>query len=186
MTKSKVAWTDFEVTKLDAARRQLETAIWLLFENADSVSIHTLAHAAFGILKNVAEHRKISGVLEAAEELYVSTTKKDFWNGFNKTANFFKHADKDPDGILTGVPEEENEALISLGVEIYRDLGCFITPELESFYLWWRCINFKDIEDVKEPFNSWLDQNYERLHAENRSDLLELGKDLLNCIKKNY
>lgn len=185
MAKCEIAWTDFEVTKLDAARRQLETAIWLLFENADAVSVYTLTFAAFGILKDVGKHRKVGRVLEVADEIAASTPKNEFWNAFNKTGNFFKHANKDPKGILSGVPEEENEALLSLAIEIYRDLECILTPEIESFYLWWRCINFQSIDDVKEPFISWLNTNHDRLHAQNRYELLNLGKDLLSCLREN-
>lgn len=183
MVTSKDAYPEFDVTKLDAARRQLETAIWLLFEKADAISIHTLTHAAFGILKNVAEHRKMGRVLEVADEIAAATSTKEFWNSFNRTGNFFKHGNKDPNGILSGVPEEENEALISLAVEIYRDLGCLVTPEIESFYLWWQCINFHSIDDVREPFISWLNENGDRLHTENRSELLDIGKELLSCLK---
>lgn len=175
------SWPDFEVTKLDAARRQLETAIWLLFEKADAVSIHTLAHASFGILKSVAEYRKKKRVLEAVDE--IATSKRKFWNGFNRAGNFFKHGDRDPEGVLSGVPEEENEALISLAVEIYRDLGGSLTPEIESFYLWWRSINFESIGDAREPFISWLNENADRIHTEGRSKLIDIGKSLLSDIK---
>lgn len=185
MVSNEEAWPDFEVTKLNAARRQLETAIWLLFEKADAVSIHTLAHAAFGILKNISEHRKVGRVLEVADEISGATSTGEFWKSFNRAGNFFKHADKDPDGVLSGVSEEENEALISLAIEMYRDLGCPVTPEIETFYLWWRCINFQSIDDVKEPFISWLNENYDCLHTENRGELLDIGKELLSCLKNN-
>ena len=165
-----------QVTKLDAARRQLETAIRLLFEQADEVAIHTLAYAAFGILKGVAQHRKERRVLAAAEEL--AAKDKAFWSRFNRKGNFFKHADTDPEGNVPEIPEEENEALISLGVEMYRDLKCPITPEIEAFYLWWRCIHFSPIEDVKEPFVSWINQNAPRLQSDRRSELLVLGQEL--------
>ena len=178
------SWPDWQVTKLDAARRQLETAIRLLYAQDDAVSIHTLAHASFGILKGVAEHRNERRVLDAADEL-AAKDSKDFWRGFNRTGNFFKHADKDPDGVLSDVPEEENEALISLAVEIYRNLGCRVTTEIETFYLWWRCIHFRGIDDVKEPFISWLKQNAPRLHAEDRSDLLKLGAELLALLQES-
>jgi hypothetical protein len=143
-----------------------------------------LAHAAFGILKNVAEHRKKTGVLKAADEISAETSKKEFWNGFNRAGNFFKHGDKDPDGVLSGVPEEENEALLSIAVESYRDLGCLVTPEIESFYLWWRSINFQSIDDPKEPFISWLNANAFRLHADNRDELTSIGKELLRSLKE--
>jgi len=172
------AWPDFQVTKLDAARRQLETSIRLLFEQADAVSVHTLAYAAFGILKGIAENRKETRVLAAAEALAAAGKKGDFWKGFNRAGNFFKHADKDPDGVFVGAGEEENEALLSIAVQIYRDLGCLVTPQIECFSLWWACINFSPIEDVREPFISWLEQNSERLHADSRQELLVLGHEL--------
>lgn len=181
MATSDTEWPKFEVTKLDAARRQLETAVWLLFEGGDAVSIHTLAHAAFGIMKGVAEHRSKRKVLDAANE--IAEGNSNFLNGFNRAGNFFKHGDRDPDGFLSGMPEEENEALISIAIEIYRDLGCLATPEIESFYLWWRCIHFQDIDNVGEPFISWLERNADRLHSERRAELLLVGKELMSYLR---
>ena len=177
------SWPEIQTTKLDAARRQLETAISLLFNDGDAISTHTLAHAAFGILKDVAAHRSATDVLTAAEALAAAGKKGEFWKGFNRAGNFFKHADRDPDAVLMGMPEEENEALISIALSIYDGLGCIKSAELLSFSLWWSCINFQGIDDVKEPFVSWLTTNHERLHAETRSELLELGQELLHLLK---
>lgn len=176
------AWPNWNVTKLEAASRQLRTAIRLLFAQDDAVSVHTLAHASFGLLKGLAEHHGERRVVEAAKNLSSTSKQSDFWTSFNRTGNFFKHADKDPTDLLTERPEEENEALISLAVEIYRDLKAPPAPEIEAFYLWWRCIHFDDIDDVTEPFISWLNANADRLHDETRSDLLALGNDLLTLL----
>lgn len=45
------------LSKLDAARRQLETATKLYFEHGDEVSIHTLAAAAYSVIRDINEHR---------------------------------------------------------------------------------------------------------------------------------
>jgi hypothetical protein len=45
------------VTKLEAAQRQLRTAIRLWFEGGDPVSIHTLAFAAYEIAHVVSKKR---------------------------------------------------------------------------------------------------------------------------------
>lgn len=169
---------EFQITKLDAACRQLDTAIQLLFEQGDSVSIHTLAHAAFGILKGVATHRRETQILDTAHALAAEGKSGDFWTGFNRAGNFFKHADKDPNGVFVGI-QEENEALISIAVRIYLDLGCSITPQMTAFSLWWACINFRPIDNVKEPFRSWLNENHHRLYSDTRPDLLVLGYELL-------
>jgi len=42
------------VSKFEAARRQLETAALLYFNEGDNVSIHTLVSAAYGILEDLA------------------------------------------------------------------------------------------------------------------------------------
>ena len=176
-------WPEIQSTKLDAARRQLETAIGLLFAGGDAISIHTLAYAAFGILKDVASHRGAAAVLAVAEALAAAGKKGEFWKGFNRAGNFFKHADRDPDAVLVGMPEEENEALISIALSIYEGLGCSKSIELQAFSLWWSCINFQGIEDVKEPFISWLSENHERLHADTRHELLQLGREILCLLK---
>ncbi len=44
-----------EISKLDAAKRQLDTAIRLYFCDGDPVSIHTLAAASYNILRDVTE-----------------------------------------------------------------------------------------------------------------------------------
>ena len=149
-------WPEIQSTKLDAARRQLETAISLLFSGGDAISTHTLTYASFGLLKDVAACRGESTVLAAAEAMAAAGKNGEFWKGFNRAGNFFKHANRDPDAVLVGMPEEENEALISIALAIYDGLGCIKSPELQAFGLWWSCINFHSIEDVREPFISWL------------------------------
>jgi hypothetical protein len=176
-------WPEIHSSKLDAARRQLETAITLLFSASDAISTHTLAYAAFCILKDIAAHRGEKNVLDAAEALAAAGKKGEFGKGFNRAGNFFKHADRDPDAVLLGMPEEENEALISIALAIYDGLGCVKSTELEAFSLWWSCINFREIDDVKEPFISWLSANHSRLHADTRQELLELGDDLLQLLR---
>lgn len=180
---SSAAWPDVQSTKLDAARRQLETAISMLFSGGDAISTHTLAFAAFGILKDVAAHRGANSVLAAAAALAAAGKKGEFWKGFNRAGNFFKHADRDPDAVLVGMPEEENEALISIALAIYDGLGCIKSTELQAFSLWWSCINFQGVDDVEEPFMSWLSANQGRLHADTRNELLELGQELLHLLK---
>jgi hypothetical protein len=45
------------ITKLDAAERQLDCAVRLRLRNEDSLSVHTLAYAAFGILRDLIRER---------------------------------------------------------------------------------------------------------------------------------
>lgn len=185
MTVNDEFWPSWNITKLEAARRQLDTAIRLLFTQDDAVSVHTLAHAAFGILKGLADYHDENRVLNAAKSIAQRTNEKEFWKSFNRTGNYFKHADKDATEVLSEVPEEENEALIHLAIEIYKDLNAPISTGIQVFDIWWRCINFENINDAEEHFILWLDANSHRLHDEARSDLLALGNELLLLFVSN-
>ena len=83
------------VTKIDAAIRQLETAITLWFFDGDPVSTCTLAFAAYEIITSLNDGFKGTptmltgrGIKEEYKELIVSL--------FRAAPNFFKHAGKDP------------------------------------------------------------------------------------------
>jgi hypothetical protein len=53
------------INKLEAARRQLDTAIRLTFANEDALAIHTLAAAAYRILRDILHERGQHGPDEA-------------------------------------------------------------------------------------------------------------------------
>ncbi|WIM04712.1 MAG: hypothetical protein OHM77_08355 [Candidatus Nitricoxidivorans perseverans] len=84
------------VKKLEAAKRQLHTAITLWFADADSVSVHTLACAAHQIVHD------INGKSKGDELLLDSSVikdeyRKEYLGEMRRAMRFFKHADKDPD-----------------------------------------------------------------------------------------
>lgn len=93
------------VTKLEVARRQLRTAIRLWFQDADPVSVHTLAYAAYEIIHVLSEKRdKYRPTLIFDADMIKDEYVGD-WNAkIRKSANFFKHANKDPDASLEFMP----------------------------------------------------------------------------------
>lgn len=112
------------VTKLDAARRQLDSAISLYFREIDPIAVHTLACAAHQIIHDINYHRK------GPKLLYDSLKFKDECRGLakkqlNQHYNFFKHADKDPD------PEGEIE-FNPKGTELFIIMAIIGLQQLES------------------------------------------------------
>ena len=84
------------VKKLEAAKRQLHTAITLWFADGDFVAVHTLACAAHQIVHDIKEKNK------GAELLLDSCVirdefRKEYLAEMRKAMRFFKHADRDPD-----------------------------------------------------------------------------------------
>jgi len=87
------------LSKFEAARRQLETAIKLYFADGDEVSIHTLAAAAYSLIQDINEHRRGEPMLKDLHLLLPDALAREFRRYVNRPENFLKHADKDPDGV---------------------------------------------------------------------------------------
>jgi hypothetical protein len=163
------------VTKLEAARRQIDEAIRLLFEGRDSVAVHTLAIAALHVLKDLSERRKgQSGFLDNIKAMIRPGMEKRFWNGINRAANFFKHADRDPGDVLQGVADEANDYTLLLNCYLYRDLTSTMTVEMKSFDAWFT-VCYPDIL-VEGRLKEWLVAELRGMPTLSRAQRLTLGR----------
>ena len=107
------------VQKLDAAGRQISTAIELWFKEADPLSIHTLACSAYQIVNDI-NHKRGGGDLLYDSLLIKDEYRKEWINRIKRTYNFLKHADRDPAETVEFDPTN-NEFLIlytGLGLEL--------------------------------------------------------------------
>src|SRR5215472_10182699 len=87
----------FTVSKIEAARRQLETAIRLYFSDGDPISVHTLTAAAYNVLRGVTAQTGIDPMILRGKMLeYVRAPYKRMMNAeLNAAAeDFFKQADQ--------------------------------------------------------------------------------------------
>ena len=85
------------VNKLEAAWRQIDKAIRMLFDRDDSVPIHTLASAGFRILKDLSEKSERNGFHTKFQSCIRPGKEREFWGNFYTFANFLKHAERDPE-----------------------------------------------------------------------------------------
>jgi hypothetical protein len=83
-------------TKLDIARRQINTAVWLWFNGADIVSVHTLAAAAHRIVLGLSGNPEVIPLPFDAANLPAGLTTKMF----AKAQSFLGPAPEDPDKII--------------------------------------------------------------------------------------
>lgn len=125
------------ISKLDAARRQLETAIQLYFHQGEPVSIRTLVSAAYSIIRDINKIR--GGKKMVIQELFFEYVKPEMHEEVRKlqrkAENFFKHANKDPDAILEFSPAE-SELLIWDACTKYRELTAEQPPLFQVFRGW--------------------------------------------------
>jgi hypothetical protein len=125
-----------QLTKVDAARHQLVTAIRMFFAEADPVSIHTLASAAQEILRGLTKARGIPSPSVKDTDL-IPEDKRGIWlKAVNREQNFFKHADRDPDESLVFDPDFV-PYVIHDAAAIYSKLtGGTIPRECAAFAMW--------------------------------------------------
>jgi len=68
-----------KVNKIEAARRQIDAAIRLLFDNEDPIAIHTLIMAGFRILRDIAEKQN-SNISKVTQSFIKSEHSQTFLN----------------------------------------------------------------------------------------------------------
>jgi hypothetical protein len=156
-----------KISKLDAARRQILTAIRLYFNHGDIVSMHTLAAAAFKITQNIcdSDEKLPDSLSDWVDELMKPEYKKTFWNKLHETANFFKHADRDPDTVHELYPEQ-TENLLFFAVYQYRHLTGEWSPEIRLFSTWYMMHH-------PDSFNT-------------SQEVIKLGKDLFGYDRNRF
>lgn len=127
-----------KISKLDAARRQILTAIRLYFNYGDIVSMHTLASAAFKITQNICDTSPDlpDSLTDWIDELVKPEAKQMFWKKLHETANFFKHADHAPNAVHEFYPEQ-TENMLFHAVYQYRQLTGGWSAEIRLFSTWY-------------------------------------------------
>ena len=157
------------ISKLDAAKRQLETVIRLYFSNGDPVSIHTLTAAAYNIVRDV--NKKRGGTALWVKEKFLNYVKegyeKEVREKINAAENFFKHADRDHEQTLDFNPDQ-SELLILEACSVYYQLSGEFPPLFRLFQGWY-------IANHQRMFN--FPEEQQRIISEAKQDVLQLGRE---------
>lgn len=101
------------ITKIDAARRQLDAAIGLWLKEDDLAAVHTLAYAATTVLRDLGRHAK-----PPIELINIGPYALD-----RDAANFLKHADTDPDAWMLDIDAIIPELVFHRAIWLYEGLG---------------------------------------------------------------
>lgn len=138
------------ISKLDAAKRQLETVIRMYFYSGDPVSIHTLTAAGYNVIRDINEKRggKPMFVKDELSEQVKPEHRKQLQEKMNGAENFFKHADRDHDATLDFNPDA-TEFFIMDACNKYSEITGELPP-LFSIYRGWMMISHQDIFILSE------------------------------------
>jgi hypothetical protein len=119
-----------QIDKLEAARRQLDCAIRLYFNNEDSLSIHTIAYAAFRVLFDIYPRWRSDGL---AHHLNKTIESKVGWRNVTDIPNFLKHADKDHIFAIQDHSYDSMVMEIGFAILLYSRLAGRYTAEMKAF-----------------------------------------------------
>jgi hypothetical protein len=174
-----MASNNMPLSKVEAAARQLDTAIELYLHEYDLLSVHTLAWAAFSILVSYDEKTNAGGV-------WANHIRENPSEHARKLANFLKHADRDPLETLGELTDEYTHLLLLEGCKLFYELTGSRTRPIDVFYCYDilldgdaqdRELNRRDRsgeipteEEVKEEV---------RLHYESKKKLLGVARHFL-------
>jgi hypothetical protein len=150
--------TGSAISKVEAARRQLDTAIDLWFEDRDALSVFTLAFASLKVLFGTYAHQGEDGFNEALDQLIGESG----WRSMSRNANFLKHADRDPDAVLSQFHPDMGMPLIGLATLLYRRLTGGLSLKMQAFDSWTEMIAAEEL-GIPE-----IDQNADRAQANRR------------------
>lgn len=143
---------EIKVSKLDAARRQMETAITLYFSYGDPVSIHTLASAGYNILNDVCANREveIKHVRKVLLDRVMPENKKQVIKHLKHAENFFKHADRDSEESTSLNPLASEYVLLD-ATQLYFGLAGEMPPLFSMYRTWWYATNRHLLIDKQSP-----------------------------------
>jgi len=171
---------DERLTKLDVARRQLCTAIDLLFAGRDAVSVYSLAANSWEVIDVLCRNAGIASFSNQARE-NVPTGKDLKFNYVNSPyRNFFKHADSDSEKTLPPLPDSQVEGVLFLAVEDYIRLNGRSPVQFQVFQLWYLAKHPEKLAPgVANELMGGLTAAFPGLPALSRDAQLALGAQML-------
>jgi len=177
-----------EVNKLEAARRQIDKAIRMLFDRDDPVPIHTLASAGFTILKDLSEKSVRNGFHTQFQSCIRPGKEREFWGKFNTFANFLKHAERDPESISDNIEDEVNDSLLFLTSIYYQDLGNQLTLEMLVMVCWYTAIHpdIINLEQASAPLKDLIDSRLKYIRDLSRTEQLNEGQEMFGLARSLY
>jgi hypothetical protein len=145
------------VDKVAAIRRQIDTAIWLWFNEGDIVSIHTLIDAAFGILDDLYQARKMGRPMPFDDDASKTTPEQRKWRKKLKEAGTFgKHARADHDRAYQYSPIFI-ECQIAFAITAHAKLEKVGRNSLQTLFSLWFWMHYPEFTETSPKHPERID-----------------------------
>lgn len=173
-----------DCAKPDAATRQLDVAINLLFADYDPLPIRTLAASAHGILADLVEVKSKGASWRTKLIEDSGLSKGEALKILNCAQNYLKHADHDPNSILS-FDEEENDHVIFVATLECSELGFPLTFNMQAFQIWYLALYPEKVGIETEPVRK-SKSAFPTLGDVIRSEQLAQGAQFIVTLKELY
>ena len=143
------------ISKLQAAQRQLDTAIRLLFDGGDPVAVHTLVGAASVIITDLVKKHHLDKSWDKFAQEASKITANEYFQVMRKPQNFLKHARDDAEATLDFDPKDTE----SVAFWAAMNLGNFgpLSMEASVLQLWYLACHAPTLDPNIEPYNRALE-----------------------------
>jgi len=165
--------TQAGITKLKAAEQEIIAAVRLFFDGGDSIPVYVLAAAAREITTTLCIVRGVPSFFDDVKEAHPGISAKELYKMASRHSGFFKHADRDPESVLTNYSEEEAEAVMFTAVHDFGRLSGGMPIEGQVFEAWYLALHLPS--DVPER----LLERLPNLKAAPRVEKIAMGRRLL-------
>jgi hypothetical protein len=171
-------------TKPQAAARQLDVAINLLFADYDPLAIRTLAAAAYGIFADLVEHKKPHKSWRSRIIKGTGLSKKEGTRLLNNVQNYLKHGVTDPEAELS-FDESENDQMIFVATLESGELGYPLSLDMQAFQIWYLAAYPEQIGSEREPVLKSR-RAFPDLASLSREEQLKRGAQFVEIVKNNH
>ena len=132
----------FSVPKSEAAIRQLTTAIRLLFQDGDLISVHTLAASALEVLADLCDKTDVKSWRDHAFQ-ESGLTRKDYNDLLHRQWNAIKHADREQKDVA--FDEEDARTILFFAILEMGILKLEQTMEIGVYQIWYLAVRREEL-----------------------------------------
>jgi hypothetical protein len=169
---------------LNAARRNVDAAIRMLFSGEDPLPVHLVVAATFRVLHDLTQARPTT--LDDRINAFLQPGGADlFHRALQEAATFAARIGEDPGAMLQEVTEERNDFEIAMSCLYLECLDSKSTAEAQAF-LWWFATMHPDVMKADLFFKASLPKDdFTWLRGAPRPKQLQFGDTILRLVRRN-
>jgi hypothetical protein len=169
---------------LNAARRNVDAAVRMLFSGEDPLAVHLVVAATFRVLHGLAQTGP-APLDERINAFLLQGGAGVFHRALQDAATFATRVEADPGAMLREVPEERNDFEIAISCLYLECLQGKSTAEAQAF-LWWFATMHPDVMKADLFFKASLPKDdFTWLRGAPRPKQLQFGDTILRLVRRN-